>query len=213
MANLTDDLIVVSATAQNQSSSSAWRDAICPNCGRAQCLVVAAAKARKADNLPPEDAILWLRCISCRMGIVINGDVQSPGADAVGGVRGLPSDVADAWNEVRVSLAGGANTGAVMMCRKILFHVAVEHGMNEKTDKGRAPTFAQVLDHLRDVGLVTPPMMPWVERIRDVGNEANHELPATSLAEATRVATFTHQLLVLVFQMAAEMVEALGSHD
>ena len=100
-----------------------------------------------------------------------------------------------------------------MMCRKLLFHIAVEKGLAAQDAHGRAPTFAACLQHLREVGLLTPPLEPWVAHIRDVGNEANHDLAAIDAESATRVATFTRQLLVTTYEMPHRMRAALGAPD
>jgi hypothetical protein len=59
--------------------------------------------------------------------------------------------------------------------------------------------------HLQSSGLVTPPMEPWVERIRAIGNEANHEIPRVSEADARTVAKFTQQLLVMTYEYPLEL--------
>jgi hypothetical protein len=100
----------------------------------------------------------------------------------------------------------GANTAAVMMCRKLLFHVAVAHGLPEKDNSNRAPNFAKALKHLEDEGVITKHMRPWVEKIKEVGNEANHEIPRTSSDDAMAVAKFTRQLIMLAYELPA-MVE------
>jgi hypothetical protein len=96
---------------------------------------------------------------------------------------------------------------AVMLCRKLLFHVAVAHGLPPKNDKDRAPTYAEAVDHLEEQGLVTRKMRPWIERIKDVGNDANHELSPIEPGVALDVATFTEQLLVLAYELDALMAD------
>ena len=87
------------------------------------------------------------------------------------------------------------------MCRKMLFHLAVSNGLAAKDDKGRAPNFAEATKHLEAEGIITSRMRPWVDRIKDIGNEANHELEAISEKDALDVARFTEQLLRLSFEM------------
>lgn len=70
-----------------------------------------------------------------------------------------------------------------------------------KNDRDRAPTYAQAVGHLEAEGLITKKMLPWVERIRDVGNDANHEVNVVSAEQALDVAAFTEQLLVLAYEM------------
>ncbi|MEE6297192.1 DUF4145 domain-containing protein [Georgenia wangjunii] len=97
-----------------------------------------------------------------------------------------------------------------MLCRKLLMHIAVTHGLAPKNPKGWAPTFADVVGHLESEGLITKKMRPWVDRIKDVGNEANHELEPVSADDALDVATFTQQLLILAFEMDALMANPVA---
>lgn len=101
----------------------------------------------------------------------------------------------------------GANTAAVMMCRKLLFHFAVAHGLPAKDGSGRAPNFAKALKHLEDQGVITKHLRPWVTKIKDVGNEANHEIPYISHEDAMAVAKFTRQLIMLAYELPAMVAE------
>ena len=108
---------------------------------------------------------------------------------------------------------GGHNRAAVHSARKILLHVAVEKGLPAKNDKDRAPTFVACIEHLQEHGYVTPPMSKWVEKIKDVGNEGAHDLPAIAKDQAELVATFTMQLLVLTYQMPSMLGDAVPLND
>lgn len=90
-----------------------------------------------------------------------------------------------------------------MMCRKMLFHLAVTNGLPAKSANNHAPNFAQAVKHLEAEGIITIRMRPWVDRIRDIGNDANHEVEAISPVQAMDVARFTEQLLRLSFEMDA----------
>jgi hypothetical protein len=136
--------------------------------------------------------------------VSVNGSLR-PAVAPLMAARGLPPAEEAAWSEARGCLGVGANTAAVMMCRKILFHVAVTHGLPAKNAKDRAPSFVEAVDHLESEGLITKRMRPWVERIKDVGNEANHEIEPVSSELATDVANFTLQLLRLTYEMDALM--------
>ena len=92
-----------------------------------------------------------------------------------------------------------------MMCRKILFHVAVANGLSHQDSKGRAPSFYQAVEHLESEGVITKKMRPWADRIKDRGNEANHVLGTYSVDEVMDVATFTRQLLKLAYELPALM--------
>jgi hypothetical protein len=152
----------------------------------------------------------WLRCVNCLHGLVKNGNVISPGVLPLAVPQGLVGREGEVWGEIRSTLSVGAYTASVMLCRKLLLHVAVSHGLSEIDDKGKSPNFDTAVKHLIAEGVVTKRMQPWVDRIREVGNEANHELGGITEAQALDVAKFTEQLLRLAYEMDALMAGADG---
>lgn len=161
-------------------------------------LVVKIVGAGQATSRP---RTAWLRCVNCYRGVVINDDQLSPPSmplDVPGGVEG---DALTTWNEARSCLGVGAYTASVMMCRKLLMHMAVEEGLEEKNDKGYAPNFVQCMDHLESEGVITKRNREWANKIKDIGNEANHDLASIDKEQATSVASFTRQLLHEVYEL------------
>lgn len=150
------------------------------------------------EGSPP---VQWLRCVNCQIGVVVNVDFQSPAPKPLDVPNGVEGDDRAAWEEVRSCLSVGAHTAAVMMCRKLLFHIAVSEDLPPKKDNGRAPSFAEALNYLEDEGVVTKRMRPWADRVKDVGNEANHELTGYTYDQALDIATFTRQLLQLAYEL------------
>jgi hypothetical protein len=149
----------------------------------------------------------WLRCVNCGSALAENNGTLSPSAKPLRVPIGVTGVELDVWEEVRECLAVGAFTAAVMMCRKLLFHVAVSQGLAAKNEKDFAPTYTQAVEFLEDEGLVTKKMRTWVDRIKDVGNDANHEITPITQGAAMDVAEFTEQLLRLTYEMDA-LIEA-----
>ena len=200
MGTPTDDLTVVRTQyAITTAEERAYAMGKCPNCGALQFLVIAVTHANEQA---------WLRCLNCKTGVVMNGDTVSPPHLPLRIPAGLPDDEAAVWNEVRACLGVGANTSAVMMCRKLLMHVAVGYGLPAKNSKNRAPNFSECIDHLLAEGVITKRMQPWVVRIKDVGNEANHEIVPVASETAMDVAMFTQKLLELAYEMDDTMAKA-----
>ena len=193
-----EDLAIVDqrATSFGSTQDEAWAVRPCPECEGSQLAVIAYAQFSSQK---------WLRCINCGCAIVDNDGTVSPPAKPLRAPAGVTGVELAVWNEARSCLAVGANTAAVMMCRKLLFHIAVAHGLPPKNDKDRAPTFLEAVDTLEAEGLITKRMRPWVDRIKDVGNEANHEISAVQPEVALDVATFTEQLLRLTYEMDSLM--------
>lgn len=154
--------------------------------------------------------VSWLRCAVCLKGTVANMDAVSPSAQVLRDPRGLPPAEMQIWGEVRACLGVGASAAAVMLCRKLLLHVAVEHGLPAENAKGRSPNFFEAVQHLEQEGIITAKMRPWVDRIKDVGNDANHELTPITAEQAKDVSQFTLQLLVLAYELDALMADPTG---
>jgi len=184
----------------------AWTTVDCPQCDGGTQMLVVAAIVDGNYNLK-DDSTLWLRCVNCYKGAMLDGatGVVYPPIRPLSEPLGLPAIDAAIWNEVRSCLGVGAYAAAVMLCRKLLFHIAVAHGLPEKKANDRAPSFYEAVDHLQAEGLITPKMRPWVDRIKDVGNDANHEVSPISQQVAGDVAVFTEQLLKLAYEMDALM--------
>lgn len=200
MATPTEDVLTISASSSySRSDDMAYATGNCPNCGALQFMVIAVTKTREHA---------WLRCINCRIALALNGDVVSPAQKPLRLPSGLPDDESDVWNEIRECLGVGAYTAAVMLCRKLLMHIAVAHGLPAKDSKDRAPNFTQCVEHLLAEGVVTKRMQPWIDRIREIGNEANHEIAPVDKEAALDVATFTQKLLELAYEMDDTMAKA-----
>ncbi len=133
-------------------------------------------------------------CPGCGHPTYISDDGQTPGTPYGEAVSHLPEQLVELYTEARACLAVGAHHAAVMVGRKILMHVAVEKG----ADKGKR--FVEYVDFLRDNSLVPPDSRGWVDEIREVGNEANHEIPSVSKEEAEGVVDFVAMLLKLVYE-------------
>jgi Domain of unknown function (DUF4145) len=210
MAGINRDLYL-SAECQGHLPSSdpaSWTTAACGNCGADQMIVVGITNSAVPNDGYMKPHVQWLRCIRCFHGVVVNGEQISPAVMPLDNPDGVPKDDLAAWQEVRGCLSVGAHTAAVMMCRKLLFHVAVAHGLSEKNEKDKAPTFAEALNHLESEGVFTKSMRPWVARIKDVGNEANHELSGVTQAQALDIAKFTQYLMKLAYELPAMMNDA-----
>jgi len=71
-------------------------------------------------------------------------------------------------------------------------------------------SFAAYVKWLGDKGYVPAKGRSWVDRIREKGNEANHEIPAIDRIDAEDVLSFTEMLLKVNYEMPAraEMPQA-----
>ena len=115
-------------------------------------------------------------------------------------VGGNPVDKLDDKNlkglyeEARACTSLRAFTGTVMLCRKILMNLAVKHKAAENLK------FVQYVDYLASNGWVPPNGKTWVTKIKDKGNEANHEIHLMSEEDAREILRFTEMLLKFNFE-------------
>jgi hypothetical protein len=110
-------------------------------------------------------------------------------------IEGLPQNVQEAYEEARNCMSVRAYTACELLCRKILMHIAVEKGANEKE------TFAFYLTYLGKQGYITPPMTKWVDLIREHGGKATHLIDKPDRKRAESTLMFTAELLRLIYEM------------
>ena len=120
--------------------------------------------------------------------------IQCPSPSFGNPVDGVPQEVADLYKEARICTGANAFTAAVLACRKILMHIAVEKG--DKEGKG----FLNYIEYLSDKGYVPPDGKHWVDHIRQKGNEANHEIVLMKSEDAEDLITFIEMLLKFIYE-------------
>jgi hypothetical protein len=110
----------------------------------------------------------------------------------------LPTDVAAAYDEARKCYKAGAFIACVTMCRKLLMHVAVD-----VAKQPLAKPFAFYVDALVTGGFIAVPNKPWVDKIRTIGNDANHDLTPIDAKQAEMILEFSAMLLKTLYEYAA----------
>lgn len=109
-------------------------------------------------------------------------------------VEGLPDEVKKLYEEARICTGAGAYTSAVLTCRKILMHVAVE----KKAQEGMK--FIDYVEYLASEGYIPKEGKKWVDYIRTKSNEANHEIKMMVKDDADTLVTFVEMLLRLIYE-------------
>lgn len=117
-----------------------------------------------------------------------------PGTAPGDPVDHVPDEVYRLYNEARYSAAVGAYTGAVLICRKMLMHIAVNGGAEE------GKNFIYYVEYLAEKGYVPPNGKAWVDYIRRRGNEANHEIVLMTEEDAVSLIRFVEMLLRFIYE-------------
>ena len=136
-------------------------------------------------------------CPNCNRPTYFEGDSQFPGVRFGRAVKHLPPEVQGLYEEARSCMSVDAYTAAVMAARKILMNVAVSQG--DKPGK----RYAEYVDWLEANHFVPPGGKKWVDHIRDKGNDANHEIPNMTKADAETLINFVEMLLKFIYEFPA----------
>ncbi len=147
-------------------------------------------------------------CPNCTMPTFFaHGGDQTPSVRLGRDVTGIDNkEVQTLYNEARDCTSVGAYTGAILLCRKILMNIAVQH----KAVEGK--TFVYYIDFLNDKGYVPPNGKIWIDEIRKKGNEATHETPSPKKEDADQILNFVEMLLRFVYEFPS-MVQSKSSPE
>ena len=77
-------------------------------------------------------------------------------------------------------------------------HIAVE-----KAQSAAGKGFVDYVNDLEGGGFIAPPNKPWVDKIRTLGNEATHDLPAMTKEQARMALDFSAMLLKTLYEYPA----------
>lgn len=138
-------------------------------------------------------------CPHCSRPSFFYSDDQIPGCLPGAEVKNLPDDVEQLYKEIRKAVAGGAPTAAVLACRKLLMHIAVNNGAAD------GKTFFQYVEYLRDKNYLPPNGHAWVDHIRAKGNEANHEIVISPSSDALELIDFIEMLLKFIYEFPSRL--------
>lgn len=127
---------------------------------------------------------------------------QTPGPIIGASVKHIPDPNIEAMiNEAKACYSINAFTSSVMCCRKLLMNISVAQGAKE--GKG----FVDYVDYLNDNNYIPPNGKEWVDSIRKLGNEANHQIEFKTKKEASRILNFTEMLLRFIYELPGIMKE------
>lgn len=132
-------------------------------------------------------------CSNCsRPTLVVPDQPYSPRPKPGDNVPNLPEPVAKLYDEIRASIQAGAYTGAILLARTLINHVAFDQC-------GTEGTFKKQIEALDKERLLPKGSKEWVDEMKDIGNEVTHELKICDPETAEHVLSFTHMLLSLVY--------------
>lgn len=139
-------------------------------------------------------------CHFCNRPTFIDGGYRRYPASAPGRpVSGVGAELADLFDEARNAASAGAYTAAVMVCRKMLMNIAVEEGADKDRD------YKTYVDYLGSKRLFSPKMGEFVNSIRDLGNEANHQIAPKPEKDALLAIEFVGGLIRYNYELPGKL--------
>ena len=147
----------------------------------------------------PTESIGVYICTNCYMPTFIYDDIQVPGNRYGVAVSGVPKDVNDVYEEARSCYGANAFTGVVLLCRKLLMHVAVDLGAKDNLK------FVEYVNYLNENHVVSVKSHDWVDQIRKYGNEATHEIQVNTKEDAQKIIKFCEMILKMNYEYPSEI--------
>ena len=150
----------------------------------------------EASTTAPRHSGKILICPNCTCPSFFTAtDGQYPSVRLGNDVGGISDEgVLNLYNEARDCTSVGAYTAAVLLCRKLLMNIAVQHGAKE------GKNFVSYVDFLEQSGYVPPNGKAWVDVIRKRGNEATHEIAIMVEKDAKKILHFVEMLLRFIYE-------------
>jgi hypothetical protein len=123
---------------------------------------------------------------------------QIPGVGYGNPVSEIPEkEIQDLYEEARRTIQANAYTATVLCCRKLLMHIAVSK--DAKTGEG----FKYYVDYLSEKNFVPPDAKGWINKIREIGNVANHKIKIMKKEDAEELLKFMEMLLKIIYEFPA----------
>ena len=171
---------------------------LCPHCGAITTpLGLRDAKTVVRSNGMTARTTRVYACSSCTYPFVhlMAEDQFIPSPRLGASVKNLPVEMETLYNEARDSSGVGAYTACAMLARKVLMNLAVLEGADENK------SFLYYVNYLAENGFVPKKGKPWVDKIRQMGNEATHEIQVVTAEDAKDVLFLVENLLRFNFEM------------
>ncbi len=125
---------------------------------------------------------------------------QYPGVLFGEPVKNIEDDsVQELYDEARRTMSVSSYTAAVLSCRKLLMHIAVQKGANA------GDSFADYVKYLAINHYIPPDAVGWVDHIREKSNEANHEINIMAKNDAETLLSFIAMLLKVIYEFPARI--------
>lgn len=142
-------------------------------------------------------------CTNCGCPTFFNQEgAQNPGPLLGRNIENLPSDISEIYREIRDSIKVGNYTAAQLLGRKLIMHLAVSVAGAKEGE-----TFVQYVEHLKSANYIPPNGETWINYVKELGNEKNHEIKIGKIDEAKSILKFIEVLLIFIYEFGEKIKE------
>jgi hypothetical protein len=176
---------------------------VCGGCGKPVHgrVVVTAAYASEDGEIKGDT--YWCFC-PCGQPTVIqveispyNKNYQYPTAIEFRSGQNWPTELDQLFKEAAASFSANAYTACAMVCRKILMAVACKEGDSD------GKKFTEYVDYIVTKVIPISTAKSSIDRIRQIGNEANHNITFVSEPDARRAIEIARYVLNAAYSLPA----------
>lgn len=152
-------------------------------------------------GIKPENVYGVVECPAChRPSIYEYGEqTTAPFSKALRPVNNLPEKIDAVYQEVRAGIGAKCYTSAVILSRTALMYIAVEKGAPDNLN------FQKYVDFMVSEGYIPPNAKGWVDKIRQMGNRAVHDLEIWEKEDAELIGRFLMYLLIFIYELPSSI--------
>ena len=160
---------------------------ICGHCGANICVSKGPTHTPGGYYLP--------KCYKCNLPTILTIDNKRyPPSGFPTTVKGLPEGIGKVYKEIKDCLVIGAWTATNMLARKLLMNVAVDKGAEENK------AFTYYVSWMDKSEWNTTGLKLGLARIKNKGNEANHEIKEVTIEDVKEIFELLTMFLRLVYE-------------
>ena len=138
-------------------------------------------------------------CPKCEHPTYFGAGKQTPTPLLGNEVNSVPEEINSIYEEARACTSVGAFTSAVLACRRLLTHIAVDKGAPE------GKRFSAYVEYLTDKNYITPDGKGWVDYIHKKSTEASQEIVKIGQEHALDLISFIEMFLRLIYEFPSRL--------
>lgn len=145
----------------------------------------------------------WVRiCNACNLPTFFGADGEPASEGPYGRtLERVPNDARRVYDEARRCCSIEAYSAAVLLCRKLIVHIA--HDLQPEDLKGKRQSFQEYIDWLNMSGYIPPKGKGLVNWLKERGNAENHEIVMASREDAEKIIDLSYALLLWNYELQA----------